>query len=294
MDLEAKGVDGVMIDLRYNGGGSLREAIDLSGLFVKDGPMVQVKSSNGSISVRKDIDSEIQYKGPLAVLINRFSASASEIFAGAIQDYERGVIVGENSFGKGTVQQLIGLKQFLPSMDAKLGQLKLTLQKFYRVTGSSTQNIGVTPDIAFPSAFDADKFGESSKPNALPWDRIRTSNFQKTSIISEDLKNKLRMLYANHLETDVDLQKMVKDIAKAKKERERSAASLNYESRKAKMDNDKADAELNLKALNNSAGKLDKEFKSTDTAEDAKKINEDPYLKEGLRLLTEVIKLKVG
>jgi carboxyl-terminal processing protease len=292
VDLQEKQVDGVMIDLRYNGGGSLKEAIDLSGLFVESGPMVQVKSSNGRIEVKRDTDTAIQYNGPLAVLVNRFSASASEIFAGAIQDYERGIIVGETSFGKGTVQQLIGLNQFLPAMNTQLGQLKLTLQKFYRVTGSSTQNIGVTPDIEFPSAFDANEFGESSQPNALPWDKISTSQFQKTSTISADLKGKLRQLYASHLATDVDLQKMVKDIEKAKKERARTSASLNYDNRKEMEEADKADAELNKQALIQSAGTVNKEF--TSTGDDSKKLNEDPYLKEGLRLLTELIKFKVG
>jgi len=292
VDLEEQQVDGIMIDLRYNGGGSLKEAIDLSGLFIKLGPVVQVKNSDGSITVKKDKDIRVQYDGPVAVLINRFSASASEIFAGAIQDYERGLIVGETSFGKGTVQQLISLNQFLPKMESKLGQLKLTLQKFYRVTGSSTQNIGVTPDINFPSAYDADEFGESSRPNALPWDRIRTSNFQKTSTISAELKSKLRQLYANHLETDVDLQKLVNDITKAKADREKEFASLNYNYRKNLMDTDKSEAELNTKALNESAGNINQEFSVT--GEESKNLSEDPYLKEGLRLLTQIIKLKVG
>ena len=292
VELQEKQVDGVMIDLRYNGGGSLKEAIDLSGLFVSSGPMVQVKGSNGKIDVKRDTDVGIQYNGPLAVLVNRFSASASEIFAGAIQDYERGIIVGETSFGKGTVQQLIGLNQFLPAMNTKLGQLKLTLQKFYRVTGSSTQNIGVTPDIEFPSAFDADEFGESSQPNALPWDKITSSQFQKTSTISDELKGKLRQLYANHLDTDVDLQKLVKDIEKAKTERAKDFASLNFVNRNEINEAVKADIELNKQALTQSAGKINKEF--TSTGEDSKKLNEDPYLKEGLRLLTELIKFKVG
>jgi carboxyl-terminal processing protease len=292
VELQEKQVDGVMIDLRYNGGGSLKEAIDLSGLFVSSGPMVQVKGSNGRIDVKRDTDVSIQYNGPLAVLVNRFSASASEIFAGAIQDYERGIIVGETSFGKGTVQQLIGLNQFLPAMNTKLGQLKLTLQKFYRVTGSSTQNIGVTPDIEFPSAFDTNEFGESSQPNALPWDKISSSQFQKTSTISDEMKGKLRQLYANHLDTDVDLQKMVKDIERSKIVRAKTFASLNYDNRKETDEAIKADAELNKQALTQSAGKINKEFAST--GEDTKKLNEDPYLKEGLRILTELIKFKVG
>lgn len=288
VDLKEQQVDGVMIDLRFNGGGSLKEAIDLSGLFIKSGPIVQVKNSNGKINVKKDIDIRVQYDGPVAVLINRFSASASEIFAGTIQDYERGIIVGETSFGKGTVQQLISLNRFLPGEQSKLGQLKLTLQKFYRVNGSSTQNIGIIPDISFPSAYDANEFGESSKSNALPWDKIRTSNFQKTFNISSEMKVKLKQLYAGHLETDVNLQRLVKDIAKAKFEREKKFISLNYTSRKNAMGTDKSDAELNTKVLNESTGSIHQEFFSI--GKNSKKLNKDPYLKEGLRLLTEVIK----
>lgn len=168
-ELQKEGVDGVVMDLRNNGGGSLAEAIDLTGLFIKNGPVVQVKSSNNQIQVFEDEDQKVVYTGPLVVLTNRFSASASEIFAGAIQDYQRGVIVGESTFGKGTVQTVLDLHRFINDKEP-VGELKLTFQKFYRVAGSSTQHKGVIPDIKLPSALEVDQYGESSYPSALPWD----------------------------------------------------------------------------------------------------------------------------
>ncbi|OGU57359.1 MAG: tail-specific protease, partial [Ignavibacteria bacterium RBG_13_36_8] len=171
-ELKKEGVDGVIIDLRNNGGGALQEAIDLTGLFIKDGPVVQVKHSNNVIELGRDYDPELVYNGPLGILVNRFSASASEIFTGAIQDYGRGIIIGEQTYGKGTVQNLMELNRFMPTVRDKLGQLKLTIAKYYRVTGSSTQNMGVVPDILYPATVPHDEFGESSRPSALPWDKI--------------------------------------------------------------------------------------------------------------------------
>lgn len=291
-DLNAKNVDGVLIDLRYNGGGSLKEAIDLTGLFIEDGPVVQVRNSNGSIDVNKDRDPAVQFDKPLAVLINRFSASASEIFAGAIQDYKRGVIVGETTFGKGTVQNLIGLNQLFPGDKDKMGQLKLTLAKFYRVTGSSTQNIGVTPDVEFPSAFSAADFGESSRPNALPWDKIPTSTFYPTNNISKEMIDKLGELYQDHLSEDPDLQELIVDIREAKKRREEENISLNYEERKKETEASEERKNNSNASLEASAGSYNPELIfSEDKGEE---LNEDPYLKEGLKLLAELVKSKVG
>jgi len=168
-ELKKEGVDGLVMDLRNNGGGSLQEANALTGLFIKDGPTVQIKSSNGNVDVLEDEDDEIFYDGPLAVVVNRMSASASEIFAGAIQDYGRGIILGGQTFGKGTVQSLLPLHN--------QGQLKLTLAKFYRISGESNQNKGVIPDITFPSIYNQEEIGESALPNALPWDYIRSVDF---------------------------------------------------------------------------------------------------------------------
>ena len=162
-ELVREKVDGVIVDLRENGGGALEEAKALTGLFIKKGPIVQVRKENGYTTTLKDPDEGSVYDGPLVVMVNRMSASASEIFAGAIQDYNRGIVIGTQTFGKGTVQSL---------QDLLKGQLKITRGKFYRISGASTQNKGVIPDITFPEMYDREKIGESSLPESLPWDTI--------------------------------------------------------------------------------------------------------------------------
>jgi len=170
--LQAARVDGIIIDLRRNGGGSLSEATELTGLFIEKGPVVQVKDSSGKVEVERDPDPEQVYAGPLAVLVDRNSASASEIFAGAIQDYDRGLILGEPTFGKGTVQTLVELGRFLRSRE-DIGRLRLTMAQFFRIEGGSTQHRGVTPDIEFPTAMGATEHGERALENALPWASIK-------------------------------------------------------------------------------------------------------------------------
>ncbi len=171
-ELKKQKVDGIIMDLRNNGGGSLTEAIELTGLFIPHGPVVQVKDSQGRVEVERDTDPGEVYTGPLAVLVNRNSASASEIFAAAIQDYGRGLVIGEPTFGKGTVQTLVELGQF--SRDKEdIGRLRLTIAQFFRVQGGSTQNRGVVPDVTFPTAPEDDEHGERSLENALPWTRIK-------------------------------------------------------------------------------------------------------------------------
>ncbi|MTI19731.1 tail-specific protease, partial [Fulvivirga sp. RKSG066] len=227
-ELQEQDIDGLLMDLRNNGGGSLAEAIDLTGLFIKDGPVVQVKTSNNKIEIGEDEDPEVVYDGPMAVLINRFSASASEIFAGAIQDYERGVVMGEQTFGKGTVQSVIDLGRYLNvPEDQQVGQLKITLQKFYRVTGSSTQHLGVNPDISFPSAFKAEDFGESASESALPWDQIRSTNFDNTHNISSQLLSRLNNGYYQRLESDPGLKELVAETNQLKQTLETKVISLN-------------------------------------------------------------------
>ena len=174
-DLQAKHVDGIIIDLRRNGGGSLSEATELTGLFIEKGPVVQVRDSSGKVEVERDPDPEQVYKGPLAVLVDRNSASASEIFAGAIQDYNRGLILGEPTFGKGTVQTLVDLGRFLRGKK-DIGRLRLTMAQFFRVQGGSTQHRGVQPDITFPTARGAVEHGERALDNALPWASIKPTN----------------------------------------------------------------------------------------------------------------------
>jgi carboxyl-terminal processing protease len=179
-EMKAEGIQGLVVDLRNNGGGSLLEATTLTGLFINEGPVVQVRNSSGRISTEEDTDPGMAWEGPLAVLVNRYSASASEIFAAAIQDYGRGLIIGETTFGKGTVQNLVDLDDYAPSSDSgKMGQLKITMAQFFRVNGGSTQNRGVEPDIHFPSAGDPEDYGERSLDNALPWTSIASANYKR-------------------------------------------------------------------------------------------------------------------
>ncbi len=178
VELEDEGVQGIVVDLRNNGGGSLLEATTLTGLFIDKGPVVQVRNSSGRISLEEDVEPGMAWDGPLVVLVNRYSASASEIFAAAIQDYGRGLVVGEPTFGKGTVQSLLDLDDYAPSDTPGMGQLKITMAQFFRVNGGSTQNRGVVPDIRFPSAGDPEEYGERSYDNALPWTSIDPARFE--------------------------------------------------------------------------------------------------------------------
>jgi carboxyl-terminal processing protease len=183
-ELEEQGVAGIVVDLRNNGGGSLLEATTLTGLFIDKGPVVQVRNSSGRISLEEDVDPGMAWEGPLAVLVNRYSASASEIFAAAIQDYGRGVVIGEPTFGKGTVQSLLDLDDYAPSDNPGMGQLKITMAQFFRVNGISTQNLGVVPDISFPSFGDPQEYGERSMDNALPSTTIDPARYEVSGDLS--------------------------------------------------------------------------------------------------------------
>ena len=232
-ELEDQGIDGLVMDLRDNGGGHLTEATALSGLFIDNGPVVQLRNANGRISRLDDPDPvpRVAYNGPLAVLVNRYSASASEIFAAAIQDYARGVIIGQKTFGKGTVQNLYSLDQYVRRPDDEgLGQLTLTIGKYYRVTGESTQHRGVIPDITLPSHIDAEVVGESVRESALPWDTIRTTKFRP----GEPLDSTISSLTASHnqrSQTDPDFQYLVAGIRDIEGVRAKKAVSLNIDKR---------------------------------------------------------------
>ena len=300
------GMDALVIDLRYNGGGSLDEAIDLTGLFIPSGPVVQVRNTDKTIDVLSDDNPRVMYEGPVAVLENRHSASASEIFAAAIQDYKRGVVFGENSFGKGTVQSLLSLErpvlnylnrlisfnQFSNNDDLKelrdklknkeisLGQLKITLAKFYRASGSSTQRIGVRPDIAFPTYFTSDEVGESSSPSALPWDEVNSSLFSPTNYVSSNLLNDLYDEYKKHLANDKQLIDLVNDVNEQIELKKDKSMSLNLSIRQR-------EAEANKPSINR-----DEEiFKTELSFSEANrlKISKDPYLKESIRLMAHWI-----
>lgn len=233
-ELEEQGIDGLIIDLRNNGGGHLTEATALSGLFINNGPVVQLRNSNGRISRLDDPDpvSRVAYTGPMAVLVNRYSASASEIFAAVIQDYARGVIIGQQTFGKGTVQNLYSLDQYVRRPDDEgLGQLTLTIGKYYRVTGESTQHRGVDPDIALPSPIDATVVGESVRDSALPWDTIRTTQFRAGTPLQPTI-NSLMASHVSRARHDPDFQYLLKGIRDVKEVRSRKTMSLNMEQRR--------------------------------------------------------------
>ena len=281
-------VDGVIIDLRGNGGGSLQEAVSLTGLFIKDGPVVQVKNSNGAIEVDKDPDASVYYNGPLAVMTDRQSASASEIFAGAIQDYGRGLILGENTYGKGTVQNMVDLNRFLPSVSQKLGDVKLTIAKFYRITGSSTQNKGVIPDITYPSAFPADEYGESTQPSALKWDQIAPTDFTKYNEINKVLPELLKK-HEERIKKDPDFNFVLEDIKEREKDKNKKSFSLKIEDRKKERE----EAEAKKKERDELKQKNLKLVEKTEV-DTLKKPIEDYELRESGHILADFILAKIG
>jgi carboxyl-terminal processing protease len=252
-ELKKEKVDNVLVDLRNNGGGSLIEAVELTGLFIDKGPVVQQRTAEGRVDVESDTAAGLAWDGPMGVLINRGSASASEIFAAAIQDYGRGVVIGEPSFGKGTVQTLINLDRFAPTEKVHYGELKMTIAQFFRINGGTTQLRGVTPDIKLPVTSDVDNFGESSYDNALPWVQIKPANFAPAG----DLKDLIAPLQKRHdarVAKDKDFQFLSEDIAEAVKLRKDNLISLNEAVRRKERDTQEAKARVREARL---AGKED-------------------------------------
>ncbi|MCZ6912999.1 MAG: carboxy terminal-processing peptidase [Proteobacteria bacterium] len=230
-ELEKEGIDGLLMDLRSNGGGHLTEAQELSGLFIEDGPVVQVRQTNGRIEILDDPNPEEVFTGPLAVLVNRFSASASEIFAAAIQDYERGVILGQQTFGKGSVQNLYSLDRYAPrTSDPGFGQLTLTIGKFYRVSGESTQHRGVYPDIEMPSLVDATVVGESTRDSALPWDKIDSTGYTVDIELDEAIHS-IAQSHSLRAKTDPDFNFLLDEYAAFADARNQDSVSLNLDVR---------------------------------------------------------------
>jgi carboxyl-terminal processing protease len=231
-ELKAEGVQGVVMDLRNNGGGSLYEANELTGLFIGKGPVVQVRDANGKVSVQGDDDTDMVWSGPLAVLVNRGTASASEIFSAAIQDYGRGLVIGTPTFGKGTVQTLIDLNRFASdsSGNANYGALKMTVQEFFRVNGGSTQLRGVTPDILFPTTGDDKDFGESTYDNALPWTQIPPADYKPVANVKPYLQQ-LDQMHDSRVAGLPAWQLMLDEIAQYKKLADDTTISLNYDQR---------------------------------------------------------------
>ncbi len=239
-ELKKDHVSGVIVDLRNNGGGSLSEATRMVGLFINKGPVVQVRDSRGSVDEEKDKQPGMVWSGPLAVLVNRGTASASEIFAAAIKDYGRGIVIGEPTFGKGTVQNLIDLNRFAdPESDnkkPKLGELKMTIAKFFRINGGSTQLRGVTPDIEFPRNGDAKEFGESTYDNHLPWSHIKPSPGYTPVANLQPLIPLLEGMHDQRVATSPAWKLMLDELAEYRKNRDRTTVSLNYAKRKARRD----------------------------------------------------------
>ena len=231
-ELRKDGMEVLIMDLRANGGGYLPEAESLTGLFIDRGPVVQLRDTTGRIEVDDDPDPAIFYGGPLIVLVDRFSASASEIFAGAIQDYGRGLIVGQQTYGKGTVQNAHPLNYTIFGRKPELGQLNVTIGKYYRITGESTQDRGVTPDISLPSLIDANEVGESTRDRALPWDHIEPATFK----VAGDLKPvaaSLEKLHEERTADSADFKYLHDDIAALEAMRNQKTLSLNLKTREA-------------------------------------------------------------
>ncbi|SUD41213.1 carboxyl-terminal protease [Ectopseudomonas mendocina] len=286
-ELQAEKVDGVVIDLRNNGGGSLQEATELTSLFIEQGPTVLVRNADGRVDVLADENKGIYYNGPLAVLVNRLSASASEIFAGAMQDYHRALILGGQTFGKGTVQTIQPLNH---------GELKLTLAKFYRVSGQSTQHQGVIPDILYPDVMDTKDIGESALPAALPWDSIRPAIKPELDPIKPFL-TELKARHDQRTAKDPDFVFTRDRLTLAKKLMEEKTVSLNEQTRRARQ----AEVEAKQLALENNRRQakgeeplkeLEKEDEDALPLADEKSTPEDDaYLSESGRILLDYLGL---
>jgi carboxyl-terminal processing protease len=232
-ELQEDGIDGLVMDLRQNGGGHLSEATELSGLFLERGPIVQLRETRGNTQVLDDPSPGAVYDGPLAVLVDRYSASASEIFAAAIQDYERGVVIGQKTFGKGSVQNLFNLDRYMRAPG--YGQLTLTIGKYYRVTGGSTQHRGVEPDIVLPSLVDLETVGESTRDTALPWDQIEATRFRAEAPLDEEIQV-LEVRRSERTVNDPDFNYLLNDIAALGAIRDRDTVSLNLAAREVERE----------------------------------------------------------
>jgi carboxyl-terminal processing protease len=305
-DLKAQQVEAVLLDLRNNGGGSLREAVDLTGLFLGKVPVVQTRNANGEVTVASSPDSRVAWSGPLAVLINRGSASASEIFAAAVQDYGRGLVIGEPSFGKGTVQTVARLDQIARNPKPTFGDLKLTIAQFFRVNGGTTQLHGVTPDIRIPAVGDDSPFGESSFDNALPGTRIAPVDHKAVGNV-KPLLPRLLAWHESRVRRDRDYQDLVDDLAKARERRKSNMISLNEAVRRQ----ERAAQEKRLAALLGDAAASAASAAGVALADDGLQFNErqlardlaaqkaqdaanDAILNEAVNIVSDSVALKQG
>ena len=288
-EMKTQKATALIIDLRENGGGALTEAVELSGLFISDGPIVQVRDAYNRIRVHEDPDSAQVYTGPLLVMIDRFSASASEIFAAAMQDYNRGVVIGQNSFGKGTVQQSRSLNFVYDLEQTPLGFIQYTIQKFYRINGGSTQLKGVAADIDFPALIDIQEFGEEKEDNALPWDKIPAATYSQSAKANETIQT-LKAKHLARIAKEPEFIVLAEDLKIRDERRERKYLSLNFAKRKAENDKDEAKRLKDLNARFKREGK--KELKDID---DLPKDYEAPdfFLKEAENMAADLAKLYV-
>ena len=281
-------ISGLILDLRNNGGGSLADAVSATGLFIETGPVVQVRSGSGKIRVMSDDDRSVEYTGPMIVLVNRFSASASEILAGALQDYGRALIVGdEHTHGKGTVQALLDLDRFvnLRGMEKymPLGAVKVTIQKFYRISGESTQEKGVHPDVVLPSRLDGLESGEKYLDNALAWDHIASAEYQPWKGSAKNIST-LQQLSQARIRQDEDFQEIISDADSAQKRREATQQSLLLKD--LLTERDQLHDERERMAPHGLMAVEDDEKKEESLNE---KIADDPYVEEGVTLLLDLM-----
>lgn len=285
-ELKEEGIDGLVMDLRGNGGGALVEATTMTGLFIDTGPVVQVRDSRGRVSLETDREPGMAWDGPLAVLVDRRSASASEILAGAIQDYGRGVVVGETTFGKGTVQNLVDLDNMARGNDERLGQIRLTMAQFYRVAGGSTQAMGVVPDIALPTPGHPDDTGERALDFALPWGEIEPADFTPVADLSALIAG-AKSRHQARLSRDPKLIELLDDIDRWEAQRERTSVSLNESVRRAEME---AEESRRLARFGGDDGVNGADEASQDD-EAADDDTEDLYLLESARILADLMDL---
>ncbi|MBN2092469.1 carboxy terminal-processing peptidase [candidate division KSB1 bacterium] len=285
-ELKAAGIEGLIIDLRGNSGGYLPEAVSLTGLFIEQGPVVQVRRSKIQIETERDQDATIEYDGPLTVLVDRISASASEIFAAAIQDYGRGLILGAQTFGKGTVQTIINLNRYMPDIKDKLGQVRVTMAKFYRIAGGSTQHTGVIPDINYPSLRSEMDIGENKEPYALLWDEITAANYRNIDVVKPYIAQ-LRQKSAKRVAVNPEFQYINEDIQKARKDKTQNSISLNEAKRRAERDQEEAKTLERTNQRRIAHGH--KPLKKGEKEDPKEKIEKDPWLDEAQQVTLDLV-----
>ena len=287
-ELQTEHIDGLVIDLRGNGGGSLIEATELTGLFIETGPIVQIRNSKGAVDINDDNNPDVAYKGPLVVLVDRQSASASEIFAGAIQDYGRGLVVGEPTYGKGTVQNVVRLNRFVSPEVGALGELKVTFAQFFRINGASTQHKGVVPDIVFPTALDIETHGERALENALPWATIRAAAYEQQNWITTDV-NEIRELHELRVKRDAGFSYLLAETEARLALNLIEAVSLNEAQRREEIDSREEESRRRLNQFRASRGLEPVSLDSTETVAEEDVI--DILLDETAYILADVIVL---